>query len=77
MIANDRMGLLADISVMLAQMEVPIVAVSAHAERGAKQRANTTTIDLVLDIRDTNQLEDIIHRLLRRGDIIEGFRTNS
>ena len=76
-IANDRMGLLADISVMLAQMEVPIVAVSAHAERGAKQRANTTTIDLVLDIRDTNQLEDIIHRLLRRGDIIEVFRTNS
>ena len=76
-IANDRMGLLADISVMLAQMEVPIVAVSARTDRGGKQKKNTTTIDLVLAIRDTSQLEDIINRLLRRGDIIEVFRTNS
>ena len=76
-IANDRMGLLADISVMLAQMEVPIVAVSARTDRGGKQKKNTTTIDLVLAIRDTSQLEDIIKRLLRRGDIIEVFRTNS
>ena len=76
-IANDRMGLLADISVMLAQMEVPIVAVSARTDRAARQQKNTTTIDLVLAIRDTGQLEDIIKRLLRRGDIIEVFRTNS
>ena len=76
-IANDRMGLLADISVMLAQMEVPIVAVSARTDRTGRQQKNTTTIDLVLAIRDTSQLEDIIKRLLRRGDIIEVFRTNS
>ena len=74
-IAYDRMGLLADISVMLAQLEVPIVAVSARADKSKQQR--TTTIDLVLGIKDTQQLESIINRLLKRGDIIEVFRTNN
>ena len=76
-IANDRMGLLADISSMLSQMEIPIVAVSARTDRAQKQQKNTTTIDLVLAVKDTGQLENVISRLSRRGDIIEVFRTNS
>lgn len=74
-IANDRVGLLADISVMLAQLEVPIVAVSARTDKSKPQRV--TIIDLVIAIKDTNQLENIINRLLKRGDILEVFRTNN
>ncbi len=74
-IAGDRVGLLADISVMLAQLEVPIVAVSARTDKSKAQRV--TIIDLVIAIKDTNQLEDIINRLLKRGDILEVFRTNN
>ena len=36
-----------------------------------------TIIDLVIAIKDTNQLENIINRLLKRGDILEVFRTNN
>ena len=74
-IAHDRVGLLADISVMLAQLEVPIVAVSARTDKSKPQRV--TIIDLVIAIKDTNQLENIINRLLKRGDILEVFRTNN
>ena len=69
------MGPLADISVMLAQLEVPIVAVSARTDKSKPQRV--TIIDLVIAIKDTNQLENIINRLLKRGDILEVFRTNN
>ena len=74
-IAHDRVGLLADISVMLAQLEVPIVAVSARTDKSKPQRV--TIIDLVIAIKDTNQLENIINRLLKRGDSLEVFRTNN
>ena len=74
-IAYDRVGLLADISVLLTQMDVPITAIAARADKKAAQR--TTTIDLTLSIKDMNQLQDIIGRFLKRGDILEVFRTST
>ncbi len=74
-VAYDRLGLLADISVMLSKLEVPIVAISARADKNKSQ--NTTNIDLTLSIKDMHQLEDIINRLLKRSDIMEVFRTNT
>ncbi len=74
-IAYDRLGLLADISVLLSQMEVPILAVTARTDQ--KQAQRTTTIDLTLSIKDMKQLENIITRLLKRGDIMEVFRTST
>lgn len=73
-IAYDRVGLLADVSMLLMQMEVPITAIAARADK--KQARRTTTIDLTLSIKDMRQLEDIISRLLKRGDVLEVFRTS-
>ncbi len=74
-IAYDRVGLLADISMLLMQMEVPITAIAARADKKSAQRA--TTIDLTLSIKDMKQLESIITRLLKHGDIEEVFRTST
>ncbi len=74
-IAYDRVGLLADVSMLLSQMEVPIIAIAARAD--LKQALKTTTIDLTLSIKDMKQLESIINRLLKRGDIEEVFRTST
>jgi len=74
-IAYDRVGLLADISMLLTQMEVPITAIAARADKKSAQRA--TTIDLTLSIKDMKQLESIITRLLKHGDIEEVFRTST
>ena len=74
-IAYDRVGLLADISMLLTQMEIPITAIAARADKKSAQ--NVTTIDLTLSIKDMTQLEYIINRLLKRGDIEEVFRTSN
>ena len=73
-IAYDRVGLLADVSMLLMQLEVPITAIAARADK--KQAQRTTTIDLTLSIKDMHQLENIISRLLKRGDVLEVFRTS-
>ncbi|NLG24914.1 MAG: bifunctional (p)ppGpp synthetase/guanosine-3',5'-bis(diphosphate) 3'-pyrophosphohydrolase, partial [Clostridiales bacterium] len=71
-VAYDRIGLFADISLMLSQMEVPIVAISARTNRNT-----TTTLNLTLSIKNTQQLEKIIKQLLKRSDIIEVFRVSN
>jgi len=73
-IANDKMGLLADISLLLTKYEVPIVAISA---RNNKAKTTTTSINLTLSIQNTQQLEKIIQQLLKRGDVIEVFRVSN
>ena len=67
-IAYDRLGLFADISTM----EIPIVSISARIDK-SKVR-HTTCIDLILSITDTKQLERVIDKLRKRGDILEVFR---
>ena len=71
-IAYDRLGLFADISTMLSQMEIPIVSISARIDK-SKAR-HTTCIDLILSITDTKQLERVIDKLRKRGDLLEVFR---
>ncbi|MBQ6122156.1 MAG: bifunctional (p)ppGpp synthetase/guanosine-3',5'-bis(diphosphate) 3'-pyrophosphohydrolase [Clostridia bacterium] len=75
-IVNDRVGMLADISLMLSQMQIPIVAISARAADKNKKKTSTN-IDLVLDIRNAAQLQTLMDKLLRRSDVIEVFRTNN
>ena len=57
---------------MLSQMEIPIVSISARIDK-SKAR-HTTCIDLILSITDTKQLERVIDKLRKRGDILEVFR---
>ncbi len=70
--AYDRVQLLGDLSVMLAQNNVPIVALSARTHK-----KGTTTINMVIQTKNTNQLDKIIAQLQKRSDIIEVFRVSS
>ncbi len=75
LVAYDRVGLLADVSRLLMQMDVPITAIAARADRSSTQKA--TTIDLTLNIKDMYQLENIINRMLKQSDVLEVFRTSN
>ena len=74
-IAYDRVGMLADISMLLTQMEISITAIAARADKKSAQ--NTTIIDLTVSIKDGKQLETMISRLMKHGDIEEVFRTSN
>jgi len=74
-IAYDRVGMLADISMLLTQMDISITAIAARADKKMSQR--TTIIDLTVSIKDSNQLESMISRLMMHGDIEEVFRTSN
>ncbi|MDL2205882.1 bifunctional (p)ppGpp synthetase/guanosine-3',5'-bis(diphosphate) 3'-pyrophosphohydrolase [Eubacteriales bacterium OttesenSCG-928-N13] len=71
-VGYDRMGLLADISMLFNKMEVSIVALSARVDKN-----HHTVINVSLGIQNTEQLEKIIKQLLKRQDIIEVFRTST
>ncbi len=74
-IAYDRVGMLADISMLLTQMDISITAIAARADKKSAQK--TTIIDLTVSIKDSHQLESIISRLMKHGDIEEVFRTST
>jgi len=67
--------MLADISMLLTQMEISITAIAARADKKSAQK--TTIIDLTVSIKDSNQLESMISRLMMHGDIEEVFRTSN
>ena len=70
-ICYNRTGLLAELSVMFASMEVPVSAISAH---GLKD--NTFIINVTLVIKTTQQLSKIIRELNKWPDIIEISRVS-
>jgi len=70
-IAYDRSGLFAEFSLMLASIDVPLVAISAHQ---SKSKQGTCTINLSIIIKNTQQLEKIIRDLAKWPDVIEVFR---
>ncbi|MDO4549516.1 MAG: hypothetical protein Q4D04_15610, partial [Clostridia bacterium] len=71
-VANDRIGLLADISVMFVKMQLDIVALTARIDKNGNTQINVT-----LGCKNTQQLEKIIKQLLKRSDIIEVFRVSA
>ncbi len=66
----DRTGLLGDLSILFAGMNVPLLKVFA-----VRQKNGTTQINLTISIKDTQQLDKVIRQLQKRNDIIEVFRT--
>lgn len=78
-IAYDHAGLLADLSLLFSQIEVPILSVSAHtnARSGASAANATTSINLTIETRNTLQLDKVIRQLKKRSDIIEVYRVST
>ena len=70
-ICYNRTGLLAELSVLFASMEVPVSAISAHALKD-----NTFIFNISLVIKSTQQLAKIIRELNKWPDIIEASRGN-
>ena len=70
-ICYNRTGLLAELSVLFASMEVPVSAISAHTLKD-----NTFIFNISLVIKDTQQLAKIIKELNKWPDIIEVSRVS-
>ena len=70
-ICYNRTGLLAELSVLFATMEVPVSAISAHTLKD-----NTFIFNISLVIKDTQQLNKIIRELNKWPDIIEVNRVS-
>ena len=70
-ICYNRTGLLAELSVLFASMEVPVSAISAHALKD-----NTFIFNISLVIKSTQQLAKIIKDLSKWPDIIEVSRVS-
>ena len=70
-ICYNRTGLLAELSVLFASMEVPVSAISAHTLKD-----NTFIFNISLVIKDTQQLNKIIRELNKWPDIIEVNRVS-
>lgn len=68
--ANDRRGLLRDVSDMLSNQKVDIVAVKSYSDARSGKAHMIFTV-LVADVR---QLERIIHRLKRIKDVLHARR---
>jgi len=70
-ICYNRTGLLAELSVMFASMDVPVNAISAHALKNG-----SFVINVSLVIKSTQQLAKIIRDLKKWPDIIEVNRVS-
>ncbi|MBQ8109856.1 MAG: bifunctional (p)ppGpp synthetase/guanosine-3',5'-bis(diphosphate) 3'-pyrophosphohydrolase [Clostridia bacterium] len=70
-VCYNRTGLLAELSVLFASMEVPVSAISAHTLKDS-----TFLFHISLVIKTTQQLAKIIRELNKWPDIIEVSRVN-
>ncbi len=70
-VCYNRTGLLAELSVLFASMEVPVSAISAHTLKD-----NTFLFNISLIIKNTQQLAKIIRELNKWPDILEVNRVS-
>ena len=70
-ICYNRTGLLAELSMLFASMEVPVSAISAHTLKDS-----TFIFNISLVIKNTQQLNKIMRELNKWPDIIEVSRVN-
>ena len=71
-IANDRQGLLADITKTISEMKINVTAVNARTTR-RKQ----VVINLTLEINGIDQLDNVMKQFKKMADVIEVFRVNT
>lgn len=69
--AVNRSGLLADVSLYFASVDVNVQAISAHL---SKTRNGMSIINMTITIKNTQQLEKIIRDLKAKPDIDEVYR---
>ncbi|MBQ9951530.1 MAG: bifunctional (p)ppGpp synthetase/guanosine-3',5'-bis(diphosphate) 3'-pyrophosphohydrolase [Clostridia bacterium] len=70
-IAYDRTGLLAELSVTFASQDISMISLSAHSAKDG-----TYVFEIVLPIKSTQQLNKLIKDILRIPDVIEVKRVS-
>ncbi len=71
-IAYDRTGILAELSALFGEMELPLIALSARTNKN-----KTTNVSVTIEIKNTAQLDRVMKQLKKNSDIIEAFRISS
>jgi len=69
LIAYDRSGLIANVTTMLAGMNIPLMAISARSTKN-----KTTVINLTVEVKDKEQLATVLKSFEKNPDIIETYR---
>ena len=73
MVANDRTGLLRDITTVLANEKVSVLRVSSKSD----VKKMTATIDMEIELNNVDILGRILSSLLRINDVIEARRLSN
>ncbi len=69
-VCSDRTGLLADVGAVFGEGKTNITAVKTQSHRDG-----TATLDLAIEVRNTEHLDDIIRRVYGLGDILDVHRS--
>ena len=72
LIAYDRSGIIASMTTMIAGMNIPLLAISARTTRN-----KTTVINLTLEVKDKEQLSQVMKQFQKNPDIIEAYRSST
>ena len=72
LIAYDRSGIIASLTSMIAGMNIPLLAISARTTRN-----KTTVINLTLEVKDKEQLSQVMKQFQKNPDIIEAYRSST
>ena len=70
--ARDRQSLLADITSAIANMDITITAVNARTNRN-----RLASINLGVEIGNTQQLEKVMRQLKKLQDVLDVYRMNA
>ena len=73
MVADERTGLLMDVSQVLAGMNISITAMTAKVD---KANQNIIQIQLSFDVSSTEQLNNIIKSMRKVRSVKEVYRVN-
>ena len=69
-IANDRKGLLRDLSNIFTHTEIDVIAVNSFSDR----KMDTASMHFTIEIKDMDQLAKVIDRISHDPDVIKVFR---
>ncbi len=69
----NRSGLLAELALYFASVNINVQAVSAHQ---IKNRSGMAVVNMTITIKNTQQLDKVIRDLQNKPDIVEVFRVN-
>ena len=69
----NRSGLLAELTLYFASMNIDVQAVSAHQQKG---RNGMAVINMTITIKNTQQLDKVLRDLSGKSDIVDVFRVS-